>query len=481
MLLAFPDAAFPSVFVTEDGKSHYVSTTRISQLEYVSVNELSEVLNTETYWHRSLRKVTLQFDDHQITFTWFSPYMLYDSDVYNLGYDTRIKDGTLWVPLKGFQRAWNWIRRPQVYEEPQILSGKDVDILDLKVEEKLNGILVEIFTSGPVQYEIFSDQNRDLNVNFYKGKLDTLFFNRKKPPRSVKWVKAFQFEKSAQLSLRLRKPFVKFTHGLKRDPYRIQVSLIQTLSYGDTAKSLSPNTSNRGQKLPDDPIDVIVIDPGHGGPDSGAVGRKGLAEKNVTLDIARRLRELLQVEEGLKVVLTRETDVLVPLEERTRIANQSNADLFISIHTNASRKTSPRGSETFFLSSAKTDEARAVAALENSSIRFERPESTGGNFDDLDFILMDLIQSEHLRESQDFAAIIQKRLKTTLSIPSRGVSQAGFVVLNEAYMPAVLVETAFISNKKEESLLKRESFRQKVAQALYESIKEFVRKYETER
>ena len=101
------------------------------------------------------------------------------------------------------------------------------------------------------------------------------------------------------------------------------------------------------------------------------------------------------------------------------------------------------------------------------------------NMDDLDFILMDLVQSEYLKESQDLAATIQDRLKGLLSIPSRGVGQAGFVVLNRAYMPAVLVEIAFISNRKEESLLKKESFRQDIAQALYESIKEFKRKYES--
>ena len=475
----FPNPTPASVFVTEDGKTHYIQTVEIDDLEYVSVNNLSSMLGAEVYWHRMLRKVTLEFDDHQIAFAWFSPYMLYDSEVYNLGYDTKIRDGTLWVPLAGFQRIYNYLAEPRPDEELQIFEGEETHILDLSVEEKVNGILVEIFTDGPLQYEVFSDQDRDLNVNFYKGKLDTLYFNRKKLPRFVRWVKAFQFENSAQLSLRLRKPFVKFIHGFVDDPYRIQVSLIHTLSYDNTTGFSSPGSSTESQELTDDLIDLIVIDPGHGGPDSGAVGKGGLVEKEVTLDIAKRLRELLKDEEELKVVLTRETDLLVPLEERTQVANRNGADLFVSIHTNASRKRSARGCETFFLSSAKTDEARAAAALENSSIRFERSEEAGGDSDDLDFILMDLIQSEYLKESQDFAAMIQGRLKKSLSIPSRGVSQAGFMVLNNAYMPAVLVETAFISNKKEESLLGEESFRQEIAQALYESIKEFKRKYDS--
>ena len=119
---------------------------------------------------------------------------------------------------------------------------------------------------------------------------------------------------------------------------------------------------DEGQRAKEDLIDVIVIDPGHGGPDSGAVGSKGLVEKEVTLDIAQRLRRLLQKEQRLKIILTRTDDVLVPLEERTAIANRNAADLLVSIHTNASPKRSAHGSQTFFLSAAKTDEGRAAAA-----------------------------------------------------------------------------------------------------------------------
>jgi len=479
LLFVFPTFVFSSVFVTEDGKSHYIQTVQINDIEYISVNDLSSILKAEVYWHRLLRKVILEFEDHQLVFNWFSPYMLYDSEVYNLTYDTKLKEGTLWVPLKGFQRIWNHIHSPQTYQQPKIFYESKFNILDLTVAEKVNGILVEIFISQPVEYEIFADQNRDLNINFYRGRLNVEFFNKKKVPQFLRWIKAYQFENSGQLSLRLKKPFFNFTHNLRSDPYRIQISLIHTPSFSDTAKRSLSQMLSENEKLLNEHIDVIVIDPGHGGQDSGAVGKGGLVEKEVTLDIARRLRDLLKKESGLKVILTRETDMLVPLEERTQIANRNGADLFLSIHTNASKKRSIRGCETFFLASAKSDEARAVAALENSSIRFEHPDDVSHNLDDLDFILMDLVQSEYLKESSDFATIIQKQLKNKLSIPSRGVSQAGFVVLNKAYMPAVLVETAFISNKKDESLLKEGSFRHRIAQTLYQSIKEFKKKYES--
>lgn len=477
-LLVYSGSVFSSVFVTEDGESHLVRTVQVDGIRYVSVNDLAPILNAEIYWHRMLRKVALESGDHQTVFTWFSPYMLYDSEVYNLTYDTILRDGTLYVPLIGLQRIWDYIHSAGSSEEPEILSEGEFSVVDLSIEEKVNGILMEIFLARPLEYEIFADQNRNLNVNFYQGKLDTVFFRTKKAPGLLRWIKAYQFENSSQLSFRLTKPFGKFSHALKRNPHRIQISLARPSSSQDASDLASKAILTDDDMGADDLIDVIVIDPGHGGPDLGAVGRSGLLEKEVTLDIAERLKELLRKEEGLKVVLTRETDVLVPLEERTQIANRCGADLFISIHTNSFKKRSVRGCETFFLAAARNDQARAAAALENSSVRFELTDEASRNLADLEFILMDLVQSEYLKESSDLAAMIQKRLKKKLSIPDRGVSQAGFVVLNKAYMPAVLVETAFISNSKDEKLLKKGSFRQKIARAIFESVRDFKRKYE---
>lgn len=328
-----------------------------------------------------------------------------------------------------------------------IYATDEFNVINLEAKQKINGTLIEILLVQPLQYEIFADQNQTLNINFYLGRLDTSFFNEKKIPEIFAWIKAYQFENSAQLSFRLREPFANFTHSLITDPSRIQISIIPIPSSSDTAESSLTWQPNEHKEPVSNPVDLIVIDPGHGGEDSGAVGRGGLVEKDVTLDIAKRLRNLLKQENGLKVILTRDRDVLVPLEERTKIANQKGANLFISIHTNASKKRGAQGFETFFLSVAKNDEARAAAALENSSIRFEHAESLSQNPDDLNFILMDLVQSEFLKESSDLATMIQDQLKSELAIHSRGVSQAGFVVLNQAYMPAVLVETAFISNK----------------------------------
>lgn len=242
-----------------------------------------------------------------------------------------------------------------------------------------------------------------------------------------------------------------------------------------------PRPSSRAVKrpLPERRVRLVVLDPGHGGIDPGAVGRHGLKEKDVTLDIARRLKLLLEERLKVKVLLTRDQDRFVPLRERTRMANEAGADLFISIHTNAApRNSRARGMETYFLSEARTDWARAVAARENASIRFELPDTSLARLDEVSLILHDLAQSEFLKESSRLAEAIQEACIPLVKIPDRGVQQAGFFVLHGAFMPAVLVEVAFISNREEERLLKGSSFRQRLAQGIYEGIKRFCREYE---
>jgi len=166
------------------------------------------------------------------------------------------------------------------------------------------------------------------------------------------------------------------------------------------------------------------------------------------------------------------------LGDRAQIANEANADIFLSIHCNAAPNKKARGVMAFFLADAKTDEARAAAALENSAIKFEEQASSDGAISDLSFILSDMAQNEYLKESADLADILQANISYQLKVESRGVDQAGFFVLNKAFMPAVLVETAFISNKNDEKILKDEKKQSLIADAMRDSIIRFRDKYE---
>jgi N-acetylmuramoyl-L-alanine amidase len=229
----------------------------------------------------------------------------------------------------------------------------------------------------------------------------------------------------------------------------------------------------------------VVVDAGHGGPDNGMTGpirgRNKIREKDITLavslEVARSLRR-----QGVDVIMTRTTDTLIGLYDRGPIANQSGADLFLSIHVNAAnmRWTRPgeaRGFETYFLAEAKTDDERRVERMENEAIRFET-QAQASKDDPLSFIIHDMAQNEHLRESQELAAAVQAGLGRVHPGPSRGVKQAGFVVLTTAFMPAVLVEIGFGTNADEARYLATPARQREIADAIAAATIHYLEGYE---
>jgi N-acetylmuramoyl-L-alanine amidase len=218
-------------------------------------------------------------------------------------------------------------------------------------------------------------------------------------------------------------------------------------------------------------ISRIVIDPGHGGHDPGTL-TAGSNEARLVLDVALRLEKLLKKEPGLEVALTRRTDVFIPLEQRTAIANREGADLFLSIHANASRDPAARGVETYFLSFASNPEAEAVAARENAT--------SASDMHNLPSIVRAIALNNKLDESRDLAALVQQSLtarlsKTNPTLRSRGVKKAPFVVLIGAGMPSVLAEIGFITNKQESALVKTPAYRQRIAESLHAAVMQYRR------
>jgi N-acetylmuramoyl-L-alanine amidase len=218
-------------------------------------------------------------------------------------------------------------------------------------------------------------------------------------------------------------------------------------------------------------ISRIVIDPGHGGHDPGAQTR-GLNEADLVLDVALRLQQLLLKASGFEVVLTRDTDVFIPLEERTAIANRAGADLFLSIHANASRNAKAHGVETYFLNFASNPDAEAVAARENSA--------SGQTMHNLPDIVKAITLNNKLDESRDFATLVQRAMIDKLGTSNKqirdlGVRQAPFVVLIGAGMPSILAEISFLTHQQEGKLLKTPAYRQKIAEALFAGVQEYQR------
>lgn len=219
-------------------------------------------------------------------------------------------------------------------------------------------------------------------------------------------------------------------------------------------------------------VSRIVIDPGHGGHDPGAKGKGGVTEAELVLDVSLRLQKLLEKVRGVEVILTRQTDCFVALQERTAIANREGADLFLSIHANASANDEARGVETYFLNFANNLGAAAVAARENAA--------SGQAMGALPDFVKAIALNNKLDESRDFAALVQQSLidrlrGTNKSLKNLGVKQAPFVVLIGASMPSVLAEISFVTNPQEAKLLKNSAYRQAIAESLFNAV----RKYQT--
>ncbi len=259
-------------------------------------------------------------------------------------------------------------------------------------------------------------------------------------------------------------------------PVRLVLELLgPPLALGERAAAAAASAAAPRAERPTDAepqVRTVVIDPGHGGENPGARGPGGSVEKDIALSIARRLRAELVNARGLSVFLTRDKDVDVDLDERTAIANNYKADLFVSIHANASRARGAKGSEVYFLSyQASDDDSRRTAQLEGAAEPL--PEAGAGT--DLALILWDMAQAEHLEESSALASRIQEELAVVTGSEGRGVKQAPFRVLVGAAMPAVLVEVAFISNPDEEKLLASEAYQAKVAASLARGIERYRR------
>ena len=262
--------------------------------------------------------------------------------------------------------------------------------------------------------------------------------------------------------------------------YEGGVAIPADFAIEEIGKVLGPPQAVRGVKPPVTQkylVRTVVIDPGHGGSDPGAIGRTGLKEKDIVLDISKRVKKQLN-ENGVDVVLTRDRDRFIPLEKRAQIANERDVDFFVSIHANAARLKGARGFEVYYLSNAIDDNARAVEAAENSFLKFEDSSFQRRNTD-LEATIWDLVYTENREESIELAKYIAKAVDASTSLHNRGVKSARFYVLKGVQMPAVLIEVGFISNPVEEKNLKDFSYRQAVASAIVKGILNYKNVYES--
>ena len=477
------DQAEAKVRIQVSGSVEQIDSFDDNGVTYLSLSQLADELEGTLEWVMLGHEVSYTINGTRFLFLIGSPFFRLNDAVFNMTYPAVYRDGQLFVSPLTFASFLDRIVPQKVTWNNDDLTlridSEYFNVTDLSIQPKSNGLLIELFLAETMPYDVFVTEGNWVNISIRDASLNIARLESRKDDRYLIAVKAHQEIGVGQISLQLRRNIKGWHHKIVNDPPRIQIS-IPDVSFAADSIVTPPKLG------PDNKIDVVVIDPGHGGQDYGAIGPRGTREKDVTLAIARHLSDLIRKDKVFKVVMTRNSDKLLTLQERADIANKAGADLFLSIHANASPQKDARGWNVFFLAPARNDSARAVEQLENSYFLRDaaaNKDDDGANGpspeNPIVNILNEMIMTEFQAESSDLALMIDKEFRKTLETPARGVDQAGFFVLNNVFTPSVLLETAFISNSGEERLLRQSDFQKQVAGAVYAAVKRFKAKYES--
>lgn len=473
LILTLGQASTVQVINRLDASTTELKTMAGKQNTYVSARNFSTIVTShEPYFNADREKMVLYIGDHRVKLSAGTGFIMVGEKVYQMTTHSILQDDDIYLPAATFFHILRTTVMPGlVYDEDRHILDialLSFNITGLKIEEKANGTILRIQTRKMFDernISTFKHDNGWFYVTIKEGLVDTLALKRAETRGVIRGVVADQMDSSVQLAFRLMSDIEGHEFYQNADPSELVITLRTPL-----AKSAAriKNVRDRWR------LDTVVLDAGHGGKDGGTVGKYGTREKDITLDIVKRIGLLLEKNTNIHVVYTRDEDVFVPLWKRTKIANENNGKVFVSIHANSNPNRNARGFETYLLRPGKTDDAIEVSSRENGVIRLE--ERKGEKYAELsgpNLIMATMAQSMFMKESEDFAAIIQSEMDKRLDSKNRGVKQAGFYVLIGASMPNVLVETGFLSNPKEERNLKNAAYRQKIAEAVYRAIVAF--------
>jgi N-acetylmuramoyl-L-alanine amidase len=499
LLCSFDSAAIsaqPKVVKMKTGeKTLYIGGFVELNHTYVSLTDLSECLGLRSSYLESTGKLYVYSEYGGLLFSPNNNFIVvFDSSgskVYQLPLSILSANGKLYIPIDFVSEYFSRILRGALsYDEASAeLSYSEStrskilrpSIANVKAEEKANGAVVEISMQElPTACDASIGPDNTLYVTIMPAVGNIRQLNSLPPNDVYSDILAIQNPNSVQLSFKLKQRYdsrqvfidsssnsVVIALYLQRDAKRVVEEEIR--------KKLEDEKKNWK-------LNVVVIDPGHGGEDPGAIGVRGTMEKNVTLAIARDLkRDINENLPGVKVVMTREDDEFVGLDERGEIANKVGGKLFISIHCNSMpHKPNPaNGLETYFLRPGRTEEAIRIAAQENAAIKYENDyERKYQAYDEDNVILTTMAHSAYVKYSERLAQLIEDDVSSVASLADNGVSQAGFYVLVGASMPAVLVETGYLSNPKEERYLRSKSGQEAIARGIANAILKFKNEYE---
>ena len=489
----------PIVFLQDSARTTQITMFSRNGIVYGSLGDLARTLRIDTYTDTGAQKFELRTEAYSVKVSAGMMFVLIvdhnqNGDIYQLPVPVRISSNAYFVPLASFMPILNYLVAEEITFDPlkqRVLVGhrkivSRFDIVGVDLEEKSNGYLVRIKCASKVaDYETWLKEDGEytwLYVTLANARADVAAINRTKPTGILKKVLVFQSPASVQLTLKLRAQINTQEPITAQGSDDILVALhpatevqIATRRTRDYARSLE-RERNKWK------LNVVVIDAGHGGEDPGTIGVTKTKEKDITLAVALKLGKLIQKHlKDVRVIYTRKTDQFIELYRRGQIANQAGGKLFISIHCNAA-PTKPHhanGFEIYLLRPGKNENALRIAERENEVVKLEEDyEKRYQRLTEENFILLTMTQSAYVKYSEKFADLLQQEMGQRLRIANNGVTQAGFFVLVGASMPNVLVETAYLSNRRDEIFMKSPKGQQQIAESLLGGIRRFKVEYE---
>jgi N-acetylmuramoyl-L-alanine amidase len=504
------------VTVDNEGVPSNLSFITRNGVDYVSSRELTVLMGASIFYNEETAKVELKFSDYIIKFTAksnfivitnrtdksfntfqiFTAPLLLKDDIFiplnasleylaavhgkMLDYSDRTKKLTLTKNIVNYSSLFTKSQpdQPNKKDSAPVKSASSFskyDIENILIEEKSNGTLIRFKTNKKLNIPRNSIGNGTLFVFFPNISVIPGLAEKVIPAGLVKSVKQTLMPQNiTQLEFLLNEGYSGADSFIEPESNDIVITLRNQLFVG------SKETTDQKKKWL---FDVIVIDAGHGGKDPGAIGVTGVREKDINLAIALKLGGLIQQNlPEVKVVYTRKTDQFVELYKRGKIANENEGKLFISIHCNSTvqKDIAHRGFEVYLLRPGRTESAIKIAEFENSVIKYEENPDRYQKLTDENFILVSMAHSQYMRFSEKFSDLLNSDWKKYTSIPSLGIKQAGFYVLVGASMPSVLIETGFLSNRKDETYLASTKGQNEIATAIYKAIARYKEYYDKE-
>ena len=489
------------LIISEQGTKEISSYEREGTL-YFPLVEFAKATNTNYYISEKTGKIELKFKNHLLKTTPANPYIIVTPRatgrirVYQLPTSSYIFKDKIHIPvISGLDALSAAFGKEIKFQKPnKLLIGKNVksddkdwayddpgmppvmgyDITGLTVDSKANGTLITVHSKKRIPSFLSSFKDGVLTIIFRKVNADISKTNQDYISDLIRKIETQNIGTDTEFRFVVGDDYS--TNEVMNTPGSDDI----LITIHNKIFTRSEETTKLSKKWE---FNTIVIDPGHGGKDPGAVGVDNLKEKAVNLGVALKLGKLIEKQmPDVKVVYTRKTDVFVDLYKRGKIANEHNGNLFISIHCNATKKKPGdiNGIEVYLLRPGRTQEAIEIAERENSVIQYEENPNRYEKLTDENFILVSMAHSSYMKYSEKLAEHLNKEFINNLKLKSRGVKQAGFYVLVGASMPSVLIESGFITNNSDAAFLKSSSGQQKLAESIFGAIKTYRDYYQKE-